>query len=189
MLILAIDSSQQTQSLAVFDDTKQSFIVENTQVNKSSQLMPALVSGFEQAKIKPQDIGLLACSVGPGSFTGIRTAITIIKTLAAELNLQIFAVNNFQLLRFANQLSNNNALAMPAGKNDYFISLDTNYSDTQTNFFSAELLEHKVYRLEDFQSAKLIIEMYLKTEQKTTINYKDLQPYYLREPSINTPKS
>ena len=78
MLILALDSSSQTQSLAVFDDIKQRFIIETQRQSQSSQLISLLVESFQEANLKPQDLGLLACSVGPGSFTGIRSTITIV---------------------------------------------------------------------------------------------------------------
>ncbi len=184
MLILAIDSSNQAQSLAVFDDIEQRFIIEAQQQSKSSQLIALLVDSFQQANLKPQDIGLLACSMGPGSFTGIRSTITLIKTLAAELNLQVYAVNNFQLARFENQLKDSDPVTIAAGKNDYFISLDTDYSNLQTNYFSLESNGHKVYELQEPNIAKLIIQKF-NTEGSAPINYKDLQAYYLREPSIN----
>ncbi len=183
MLILALDSSHQTQSLAVFDDIKQEFVIEAQQQSKSSQLISLLVESFQGVNLKPQDIGLLACSVGPGSFTGIRSTITIVKTLAAELDLQIYAVNNFQLARSINQLRDSDPVAIAAGKNDYFISLDSNYTNLETNFFSLENNGHKVYELPEQNIASLIIKT-LNT-QYPLISYKDLQPYYLREPSIN----
>lgn len=183
MLILALDSSHQTQSLAVFDDIKQEFIIETQQQSKSSQLISLLVESFQRVNLKPQDIGLLACSVGPGSFTGIRSTITIVKTLAAELNLQVYAVNNFQLIRSVNQLKDSDPVALAAGKNDYFISLDTDYTNLETNFFSLENNGHKVYELQEQNIASLIIKTL--NARCSLISYKDLQPYYLREPSIN----
>lgn len=183
MLILAIDSSHQNQSLAVFDEVKQQCILEVKQASLSSQLISLLVESFQQANLKPQDIGLLACSVGPGSFTGIRSTVTVVKTLAAELNIPIYAVNNFQLIRFENHLQENAPIAIAAGKNDYFISLDTNYSNLETNYFSLNHNGHQVYELQEQNIAKLIIETFDAT--RSLINYKDLEPYYLREPSIN----
>ena len=183
MLILALDSSQQTQSLAVFDDIEQRFIIEAQQQNKSSQLISLLVESFQRAGLKAQNIGLLACSVGPGSFTGIRSNITIVKTLAAEFDLKICAMNNFDLVRFENQLRDSDPVIIAAGKNDYFISLDTDYANLETNFFSLETNGHKVYELREQNIAKLIIKTL--NAQSPLLNYKDLQPYYLREPSIN----
>jgi tRNA threonylcarbamoyl adenosine modification protein YeaZ len=183
MLILALDSSSQSQSLAVFDDIKQSFIIDTRRQSQSSQLISLLAESFQKADLKPQDLGLLACSVGPGSFTGIRSTITIIKTLAAELNLEIYTVNNFQLVRFENQLNESDPIAIAAGKNDYFISLNADYANLETNFFSLESNGHKVYELRERNISKLIIETFNATQ--SLINYKVLEPYYLREPSIN----
>lgn len=160
-----------------------------TEENKSSQLMPALVNLFEQAAIKPQELGLLACSIGPGSFTGLRTALTIVKTMAAELDLEIFAINNFELLRLQHGIAADQPIVMNAGKNDYFVSLDSDYANPETNFFSLEIQEHKLLDFGEVNSAELIIDCMQKQPSYKLLKYQELEPYYLREPSVNLASS
>jgi tRNA threonylcarbamoyl adenosine modification protein YeaZ len=185
MLILALDSSRKQLSISLFDTDSNKTLFSFSEEHKSSQLMPILVSLFEQAQIKPQELGLLACCTGPGSFTGLRTTLTIIKTMAAELQLPVFAINNFELLRFQHGLASDEALLMNAGKNDYFVSLNSDYANPETNFFA---LQDQGLGLIDFaeaNTADLIIDYLLKHPESQKINYKELEPYYLREPSIN----
>ncbi len=180
---MALDSSRQTQSITIFDSGSGTELISELQENRSSSLMPMLVSAFEKLKLKPADIDLVVLSTGPGSFTGIRTAVTIVKTLAAELELPVFAVNNFELKRF--ELGDfDRAVVLPAGKNDYFISLDRNYANLETNYFS---LEPGDYEIGDFNQAnlsKLLVEFFISLDSPQTLAYNEVSPYYLREPSI-----
>ena len=182
MLVLALDSSRKQQSIAIVKANQSLFSLSAE--NKSSQLMPALVQAFEAAAIKPQELDLIACSVGPGSFTGIRTALTIVKTMAAQLDLPIITVNNFDLLRHKFRLSPQDPVLMHAGKNDYFLSLDNDYNNPETNFFSFETEGHALLDLAEINSAELIIDYMKANPELKPVQYSELQPYYLREPSI-----
>ncbi|MDA0771890.1 MAG: tRNA (adenosine(37)-N6)-threonylcarbamoyltransferase complex dimerization subunit type 1 TsaB [Cyanobacteria bacterium] len=185
MLVLALDSSRKQQSIALFNTETNKFLFSLSAQNKSSQLMPALVQAFEGAGIKPQELELLACSVGPGSFTGIRTALTIVKTMAAQLDLPIITVNNFDLLRHKFKLSPQDPVLMHAGKNDYFLSLDNDYNNPETNLFSFETLGYDLLDLAETSTAELIIDYIQTHPELQSIKYTELQPYYLREPSVN----
>lgn len=184
MLVLALDSSRKQQSIALFNTEINKFLFSISAENKSSQLMPALVQAFEGTGIKPQELELLACSVGPGSFTGIRTALTIVKTMAAQLDLPIITVNNFDLLRHKFRLSPQDPVLIHAGKNDYFLSLDNDYNNPETNFFSFETLGYDLLDLAEINSAELIIDYMKANPELKSVQYSELQPYYLREPSI-----
>jgi tRNA A37 threonylcarbamoyladenosine modification protein TsaB len=108
--------------------------------------------------------------------------------MAAQLDLPVFAINNFELLRFEHGLRADEALAMAAGKNDYFISLNSNYDNQETNFFSLEIGSARLF---DFKanSAELIINYIQQYPSFKTLSYQELEPYYLREPSINIASS
>lgn len=188
MKILSIDSSNNKASIALYDTRVESMLFAIVENSKSSSLMPLVQKSFEDIDLKPQEIDLLICNIGPGSFTGIRTTVTICKTIAAELNIKIFPVNNFQLLRFENSLEYNFSLAIKAGKNDYFISKDSNYQDLSKNFYSTNLDFEILYEFKEKNIAKLMIDFFLSFQNPELIGYKDLEPYYLREPSIGLKK-
>ncbi len=158
---------------------------------RSSSLVQVLVSEFQKQNLNVQDLGLILTVSGPGSFTGIRTSATVAKTLSAELNIKIFSANKFELLRY--QLGEPNAkIAIPAGKNDYFVSLSGNYNDFSENYFTLERPDQDIKLLDNILSLDLLSNfwknnMCLKSHY---FDYESFQPYYLREPSIgkvNTP--
>ena len=188
MKIFSIDSSNPNLSISLYQADQSCFLASEDSKAKSSSLMPMVQHLFDSVNLKPQDIDLLVCNIGPGSFTGIRTAVTLVKTIAAELDLQIFVTNNFELIRFENELASDAPIAIQAGKNDYFISLDSDWNNIKTNFYATELGSVELYKFQEKNISKLSIEKYLLAEQ-VLFGYKELEPYYLREPSIGVKKT
>lgn len=188
MKIFSIDSSNSTPSISLYDSEEKQVLASETMELKSSSLMPRIQDLFQSASLKPQEIDLLCCNLGPGSFTGIRMAVTIIKTMAAELDLKVFVTNNFELIRFENGLKPDEAIAIKAGKNDYFISLDSNWHNLETNFYATELVFYKLYEFQVVNISELVIKKYLDDSNRNIVGYKELEPYYLREPSIGVKK-
>jgi tRNA A37 threonylcarbamoyladenosine modification protein TsaB len=204
MKILALDSSQNLQSFAVYDTILEKFILGEAFPGKSSEIIEKLKNSFLDNELKLKDINLLAVNLGPGSFTGIRNALCIVKTLALELKLKVFTTNSFELLRLEKGFSDNTPIAIPAFKNNFFISLDSNYDSLKTNFFNAIATEIALYEFSCENLSELIIKLLLhknmfregtvaeigvcgqSREMRTDLGFDPniLKPYYLREPSI-----
>ncbi len=181
MVLVALDSSLQKQSVAVFKrgDNGYELLKVYEQQASSSQFINLL------AAIKPETITELAVITGPGSFTGIRTALTVAKTMATVLGIPVYAFNNFELVRavqskgIATYGCTKQAIALQLSERDYYVSLDTNYANPETNFYSAELAAGvKVVEAPNIA----IIAEFLNHNHRAVSS--DLQPYYLRMPNI-----
>lgn len=82
MLILAFDTSSKTASVAILsDETVLCDILLNTGQNHSEVLLPAIDKACKTAGVNISDIDLFACTLGPGSFTGLRIGISTLKGL------------------------------------------------------------------------------------------------------------
>ena len=83
MLILALDSTAVVASVALCRDTTPiaSFTVKNGNTH-SETLLPMVESVLKTAGYTVDDVDLFACSVGPGSFTGVRIGAATVKGLA-----------------------------------------------------------------------------------------------------------
>ena len=70
MIILAFDSTAKAASLAVTEDEKllALYNIDNG-LTQSELLLPMAENMLKSLKLTFDDIGLLACAVGPGSFT------------------------------------------------------------------------------------------------------------------------
>lgn len=101
MKILAIDTSTTHSSCAVMDDNN---IVGDFSINQSmshNEILLIMVDEMlKKLNIDIEDIDLFVAVTGPGSFTGIRIGVTVVKALAMALNKPIVAVNTLEALSF-----------------------------------------------------------------------------------------
>lgn len=112
MKILALDSTAEVCTVAVCEDKKLiSEITVNTGNTHSETLLPAVEQALKLAELTINDIDLYACSVGPGSFTGVRIGVATIKGLAYGKNKPCVAVSTLQAL--AMNLSGVNGIICP----------------------------------------------------------------------------
>ncbi len=87
MLTLAFDTSSKSASVAVLrDDVILYDALINNGLNHSEVLLPAIEQACAQAGIKIEEVDLFACTMGPGSFTGLRIGAATLKgfLLAAD---------------------------------------------------------------------------------------------------------
>lgn len=101
MKILAIDTSSKICSVSILENDK--LIIENhndDEKTHSQKLMPIIDETFKQANLSLDDIDLLACCQGPGSFTGIRIGISTVKAFADVKNIPIIGVTSLESLCF-----------------------------------------------------------------------------------------
>jgi tRNA threonylcarbamoyladenosine biosynthesis protein TsaB len=82
MLTLAFDTSSKTAAVALLqDDVILYDAIINVDLNHSEVLLPAIDQACLQTKIKISEIDLFACTIGPGSFTGLRIGVSTLKGL------------------------------------------------------------------------------------------------------------
>ena len=105
MKILALDTSGMNCSACIIDDEK--VICDfnlNTGTTHSQTLMPMIDNMQKYSEISLDDIDVFACSVGPGSFTGLRIGIATIKAFALAQNKPVIGVPS--LVGLAYNISN-----------------------------------------------------------------------------------
>lgn len=99
MKILAFDSSNQPLTVAVIDGeeilTEQTI---NVRRNHSIQLMPAIDEALKQANLTVDEMDRIAVASGPGSYTGLRIAVTIAKSLAWAHSIDLVGISSLKVL-------------------------------------------------------------------------------------------
>ena len=101
MLTLAIDTSAKSASIALLRDSDiLSEIFFNLDVNHSLVLLPALEHLLRLSNIQAGEIDLFVCTMGPGSFTGLRVGASTIKGLALATGKPIAGVSTLEALAF-----------------------------------------------------------------------------------------
>lgn len=100
MLVLAIDTSTNIGTIALYDDKKGVVgeITLNVKQNHSAITMTTLDSLLTLTGVRKEEIDKIAVSIGPGSFTGIRIGVGLAKGLAYALKTSIAGINELDLL-------------------------------------------------------------------------------------------
>ena len=122
MLTLAFDTSFKTVAVSLLqDDTILYDVVINTGLNHSEMLLPAIEAACRQLKLKIDDIDLFACTLGPGSFTGLRVGVSTMKGLLLATEKPAVGVSSLAAL--ALNVTGNAALiysVMDAGRGQVY---------------------------------------------------------------------
>lgn len=80
MFTLAFDTSSKTASVSILNNNIVLYdTLINVGLNHSEVLLPAIDQACIQTGIKITDIDLFACTIGPGSFTGLRIGASTLK--------------------------------------------------------------------------------------------------------------
>lgn len=101
MKILSVSTSSNIASVSISENDK--CILElniNNNKTHSETLIPLIDKLFNETNLKLSDINLVACDVGPGSFTGIRIGISSVKAISESLDIPVVDVSSLETLAY-----------------------------------------------------------------------------------------
>lgn len=99
MYILSVDSSTRYCSVAIHQDGEQIFSADNfTEKSASSYLTVLIQTAVDATGIALTNIDAFAVGKGPGSYTGLRVATSVVKGLCFALNKPLIGVNTLQAM-------------------------------------------------------------------------------------------
>ena len=112
MITLAFDSTAKAASVAVCDGEKllALYNIDNG-LTQSELLLPMAENMLKCLGLSFADVELLACAVGPGSFTGVRIGVALVKGIAFGRNIPCVAVSTLDEL--AENLAGLNGIIVP----------------------------------------------------------------------------
>lgn len=99
MITVAVDCAGKAAGIAVLCEDKLIYesYLENG-LTHSETLLPMLKSALAAARITMDEVGLWAVSAGPGSFTGLRIGMALVKGLALPQNTPCIGVSTLRAL-------------------------------------------------------------------------------------------
>ena len=99
MRILAVETSGARGGIALADgdDLLEETVLEEG-MRHGRDLVPAAKAACERAGWNPRCIDLVAVSIGPGSFTGVRIAVTLAKVMAFDTGAKVVAVPSLRVM-------------------------------------------------------------------------------------------
>lgn len=102
MNTLILDCSAGMSVYVCKDNAVFSHVDLNTKKH-TDELLLVLDNLLTQVGIKARELDNICIAIGPGSFTGIRVAISIAKGLAVENEAKVFVASNFDLYEIAKE--------------------------------------------------------------------------------------
>jgi tRNA threonylcarbamoyladenosine biosynthesis protein TsaB len=130
MLLLAIDTSGKHGSIALARAGERSDSPNDVQLIESvplaggtfsAQLVPQIAALLSAYGFSKQDISAFAVASGPGSFTGLRIGLAVVKALAEVLHKPIAAVSLLEVCVFASGVQGKIMAVLDAGRTDVYV--------------------------------------------------------------------
>lgn len=99
MYSLLLDSSNRNLSVAIGLDGRVFAAKEYDAWQQQSELMiPAIEALLKENHLTLQHLNNIVVAIGPGSYTGVRIAVTIAKIMAFLLNVPLYSVSSLAVL-------------------------------------------------------------------------------------------
>ncbi len=190
MKILSIDTSQKFTHLSLQTDEQVYTYTSDSFVPHSKTLMCDIDNLLKKADSSVSQLDAISVVVGPGSFTGCRLSVSIVKGLVYPHNIKIIPITALELLKFNHQKSI--AIIKGIAKEVFVLNGKKMYLSTEeelqkeitdeilisydTDNYSILSPQKVPYSVENL--AKLAHDKYLKNEFTDILS---LSPIYLRE--------
>ena len=157
MKILAVDSSSITASVALTEDKNViSHFFVNAGLTHSQTLAPMIDNLLKCSGVSVKDIDFYAVSNGPGSFTGLRIAVSIVKAMALVNNKPCLGISS--LYSLALNSKKRNSIVCPC-------------IDARRDQVYNALFEAHDYRIKRLTNDRIISVSELADELKKTNNF------------------
>ncbi len=100
-MFLAVDATTKTASVAIYDQNALKVLdTVNNGYTHSETLLPLIDRSITSIGKTVNDISAIIVANGPGSFTGIRIALSTVKALAHALQIPIYTASTLQSLAY-----------------------------------------------------------------------------------------
>lgn len=109
--ILALDASAESCSVALAFAGRPTIRRSSSQPRAHAQhLLPFVESLLHEAKVSLADLDAIACAIGPGSFTGLRIALSTAQGLAYASKKPLIGINSLAAMVMNDDLSTRSSL-------------------------------------------------------------------------------
>ncbi len=102
MRILALETTEKVATIAAAEDSNiLAFQPCDPKLRSAQALVPGISQLLRSVQWKPDDVELVAVSVGPGSFTGLRVGVISAKVLAYAIGAEVLGVDTLETIAVA----------------------------------------------------------------------------------------
>lgn len=123
-MLLGVDTSTQAVGIAIYDGSQ--ILCEESWISRrfhTVELAKAVSENLSRAGLLTSDLDVLAVAIGPGSFTGLRIGLALIKGMAFTHQLPVIGVPTLDITARAVPLTDRKlAAVLQAGRNRLAVS-------------------------------------------------------------------
>lgn len=185
MISLFLDTSSDKLCVSLVKDNE--VIYENYKTTKndhSTYLVSIINEGLNKNNLTVTDINKILVSIGPGSFTGTRIAVTVAKTLAWSLNINVIPVSSLREYIYAYNNYDYYVPVLEDKKGIYYAVYDKDYNEVEKEKYVSKdnfnlNLKGNVLLIND-ENKKIDVVNLIKHETKE-INAHLLKPNYVKK--------
>ncbi len=99
MKILALETTEKLATVAAADsDRLLACYPTDSKLRSAQSLTPAIRELLHAVQWQPQDVDLVAVTLGPGSFTGLRVGVTTAKVFAYAVGAEVLGIDTLEAI-------------------------------------------------------------------------------------------
>lgn len=126
------------------DDTVIYFKTQQGRNNHSEHLMEIIQEGLKQNQMKMQDFDQVYVGIGPGSYTGLRLALTVAKMIAWTLQKELYIFSSLDVVLSSHLTKDGLYMAkVKAKKGYYYMNITEVKEGTISRIVKDSFLEEK----------------------------------------------
>jgi tRNA threonylcarbamoyladenosine biosynthesis protein TsaB len=167
MKLVAIDTSTALGSIALAEDDRIVLTHEARASNAHGEsLLVSLDEAMKKAGWRPRDVDVWACGIGPGSFTGVRIAVSTVKGIAFASGAKAVGVTSLDALAHGLDVEPGVAIlsVMPSLKGEVFVNVRAGDAP------AAEPIACKVHAIPEWLRSRAIQKLVAVGEASTQLD-------------------
>ena len=193
-IMIAIDTSIGSCSVALLGGGHiiSRFEAEETQ-EQSSVLIPILEQMLGDNALTYNDCDAIACSIGPGGFTGIRIGLTTARTLSLVSGKPLIGVSSLEVIAHASGIRGDILAVINAYRGQYYVQrfrkVETLYAQSDAMVVDEKMLKplsHGATLVESTPNATQVALLAYHKWQEGEREFPTL-PLYIRPPDAKLP--
>lgn len=141
MKILSIDTASDVCGVSILENNN---LIEKfdviTKESHSQRLMPIIENAFKRTNLTIDDIDLIVCDIGPGSFTGIRIGVATVKAFCDSKDIIPIGISSLESLAYSIKNNSKIICSIINAKNDncYFALYEKSKDNTLQTLIEPE---------------------------------------------------
>lgn len=137
-MILFIDTHAELITIALKNKNDLFIKTQESEYSHSIYTMPMIESIFKENNLNVKDLKKIIVINGPGSFTGIRIGLSIAKTMAYALKIDINTISSLTAYLISSYLNENKKAVIEDNKGYYISVFDKDNNVVIPEFYSEE---------------------------------------------------